>query len=248
MHSGKLVRARPSPLLVAGASYIAATAVIICAVILFAHLKPWRFWEIVAIGCLLNIAAFITAYFSIERTRVRVGWWGIIIATTLITAVAYAFVYSGTRAINLRSLDAYIDNDHYPNLDRLARSFRDRHSPELGTLAQIGWPLPTDDELQAQAKAVLEYQFKLDRRFPAVTLPQNLTWTEDPHQDPSWNFQLHNMRYVLALSLQYHRSGELQYLSRAEELVLDWIADNSGYIFAPPTRLVGAITRRPSVC
>ena len=60
----------------------------------------------------------------------------------------------------------------------------------------------------------------------AVTLPADLSWTEDPLHDHNWQFDLPGMRYVLDRLSATRLTGNAGYARRAVVLVRDWIADN----------------------
>ena len=85
-----------------------------------------------------------------------------------------------------------------------------------------------------EADTIIASRYQYYAYGPAK-LPHDLSWTEDPYDDISWNWRLHNMAYVVTLARAYEMSGKPVYLQRAEELVLDWIHDNTRYIFDPPS-------------
>jgi len=91
-----------------------------------------------------------------------------------------------------------------------------------------------DKNLLAEADAILasRYQFI---NYASAQLPHDLSWKENPYDDPSWNWRLHNMEYVVTLARAYERTGNQDYLQRAEELILDWIHDNTRYLYRPPS-------------
>lgn len=82
-----------------------------------------------------------------------------------------------------------------------------------------GDPIPAADGL-------LQDRYQLGTH-PAVTLPHDLTWTEDPFHDTNWMFLLHSLQYVKDLLDAWRLTGEQRYLDRALELGRDWAADNS---------------------
>ena len=94
--------------------------------------------------------------------------------------------------------------------------------------------LVTDESLLASANMLLASEYQYLKYEPAL-LPRNLSWNEDPHHDRSWNFQLHLMDYVVTLTRAYEKSGDLVCLARAEDLVLDWISDNTRCILGYPS-------------
>jgi hypothetical protein len=69
-------------------------------------------------------------------------------------------------------------------------------------------------------------------------VPKNLSWVEDPYHDLSWNWRLHNMDYIVTLTRAFERTGNTAYLKRVEDLILDWISDNTRYIIARLANLV----------
>jgi hypothetical protein len=63
-------------------------------------------------------------------------------------------------------------------------------------------------------------------QHPAVTLPHDLTWTEDPFGDRQWRQKFQQLRYVMALMYRWQDTDQDQYRDRAIELVRSWIAAN----------------------
>lgn len=93
----------------------------------------------------------------------------------------------------------------------------------------------TDDELIPNALSYMDSKHQY-YKYPTVQLSENYDWTEDPFNDPSWNWNLHNMNYVVTLTRAFEINNNNDYLARAEFLVLDWINDNRLYIFTPPSK------------
>jgi hypothetical protein len=61
---------------------------------------------------------------------------------------------------------------------------------------------------------------------PAVTLPRDLAWNEDPLGDQSWQHLLHSMDYIRDLLEAAARTGNSGYSDRAVALLQDWLAHN----------------------
>ncbi len=91
-----------------------------------------------------------------------------------------------------------------------------------------------NSDLLSTANAFLASRFQF-YDYPTAQLPSNLSWSEDPYDDRSWNYRLHNMDFVVTLVRAYEKNGNPIYLKKAEELILDWISDNIQYVFKPPS-------------
>lgn len=75
------------------------------------------------------------------------------------------------------------------------------------------------------ADRLLHNRYKLGSR-PAVVLPRDPTWREDPFRDNNWLFNYHSLRFVLKLEAAWARTGRRVYLDRALFLLGDWLTDN----------------------
>ncbi len=63
-------------------------------------------------------------------------------------------------------------------------------------------------------------------KHPAVTLPANPTWAEDPFHDVNWVFKYQTLDYVRSLLQAWTQTGDTRYSDRAVFLLQDWIHDN----------------------
>jgi hypothetical protein len=61
---------------------------------------------------------------------------------------------------------------------------------------------------------------------PAVRLPRNLTWRENPFRDPNWTFQLHTLRWADVLRREGMRTNSRAMLARHAAILADWLRDN----------------------
>lgn len=77
----------------------------------------------------------------------------------------------------------------------------------------------------ANAADLLRNRYKLGSR-PAVTLPANPTWSEDPFHDKNWEFNYHSLRFILDLEQAWATTGDTAYKDRALYLLRDWYIDN----------------------
>lgn len=68
---------------------------------------------------------------------------------------------------------------------------------------------------------------------PAVDLPDDPDWTENPLQDANWEFQYHALRWLRPLKTAWDQTGDQKYLDRYVELLHDWAADNP--VASPPS-------------
>lgn len=102
----------------------------------------------------------------------------------------------------------------------MLRHFRSRPAPAAGVLREVNLVSARDvaEDLRAGRFAFLG--------MPAVALPADLAWDENPYETPSWNWSLHTMSYVADLAAVFRDTGDRAQLERAEALVLDWIEDH----------------------
>ena len=71
----------------------------------------------------------------------------------------------------------------------------------------------------------------LDNRYtiglhPAVELPADPEWDEDPLGSDNWEFTFHTLRFTLLLFDVADQTGDARYRDRAAELIRDWVDDN----------------------
>jgi len=86
-------------------------------------------------------------------------------------------------------------------------------------------------EIIEKSDQILNSEFALIGK-PPVKLPIDLAWNENPYNDRSWEWSLHTMQYIDYMVERYKLTKELRYLQRAEDLIMDWISDNS----PPPSK------------
>jgi hypothetical protein len=77
----------------------------------------------------------------------------------------------------------------------------------------------------AKGKALKSGQIKF-ANFPSTKLALRPTWSEDPFDDRAWQWNLHSLVVLRFLLAAYSKTAELWYLTRAEQLILDWAEDN----------------------
>ncbi len=83
-----------------------------------------------------------------------------------------------------------------------------------------GW---ADPQRRADELLVGIYQLA---DHPAVRLPLDPAWNENPLNDANWQFTYHSMYAALSLLETYGATHRQAYLDRAEFLLRDWWADN----------------------
>nr|BFE82808.1 hypothetical protein GCM10020093_054090 [Planobispora longispora] len=65
--------------------------------------------------------------------------------------------------------------------------------------------------------------------LPPVDLgTSGIDWRLDPHRNRSWALNLHALRWMGRLVVEYERSGERRYLDRAAAVAEDWARKNPG--------------------
>ncbi|MEV6865914.1 heparinase II/III family protein [Streptosporangium subroseum] len=62
--------------------------------------------------------------------------------------------------------------------------------------------------------------------LPAVDVGTDIDWHLNPHQNRSWALNLHALRWMGRLVVQYERSGRREYLDRAAGIAEDWVRKN----------------------
>jgi hypothetical protein len=62
--------------------------------------------------------------------------------------------------------------------------------------------------------------------LPAVDMGTDIDWHLNPHQNRSWALNLHALRWMGRLVVQYERSGKREYLDRATGIAEDWVRKN----------------------
>ncbi|SNT42785.1 Heparinase II/III N-terminus [Streptosporangium subroseum] len=62
--------------------------------------------------------------------------------------------------------------------------------------------------------------------LPAVDVGTDIDWHLNPHQNRSWALNLHALRWMGRLVVQYERSGKREYLDRAAGIAEDWVRKN----------------------
>ncbi len=70
--------------------------------------------------------------------------------------------------------------------------------------------------------------------FAATLFPLEPTWAENPFGDNNWQWSLHSLTIIRYLLAAHRKTAEDWFLSRAEQLILDWMCDN--YTSEPPSR------------
>lgn len=204
---------------------------------------PWRTPEVRILSAIALASAASASWLSARRPKLRVTWIGVLGLGWLLVGAAYAFSYRTNYRENIRPVNDYVDlsqtsdSASKPGSDELARHYASRPAVPLDELPRLhlGWSDMPDLEAEARELMASQYSFM---SLPAVALPDDLDWDEDPYESHPWRWRLHNMAYIVTLTRAYATTGHLPYLQRAEALVLDWIDDNSGYPLDPPTQYV----------
>jgi hypothetical protein len=80
-------------------------------------------------------------------------------------------------------------------------------------------------DLEAARNLVEKNQFQFTR-YPAVELPGELAWTENPFSERNWQWSLHQWAFVPTLVAGYERTGERRFARKLLELVASWARHN----------------------
>lgn len=205
-------------------------------------LAPWREVEIYLTATLAFVVAAALWFVGRPKRWVRLS----LLVGALLLMVGFAFgnyqVFLDHYRIELPRVSEYVDvsNQSADGVgeasmpqDKLISLVKNAPGVRSRLLALMNAPVG-DDDLLAEAEQFLKHRYQYYAYDPAQ-LTQDLTWTEDPYGDRSWNWRLHNMGYVATLARAYEATGKAAYLQRAEDLILDWISDNTLYVFNPPS-------------
>ena len=84
------------------------------------------------------------------------------------------------------------------------------------------------------ANELLANQWDLGKRFPVVTLPETLTWTEDPLQDRYWRFLFYSLRPTSNLLYAYYTTQKAQYLDKLTSILESYVAYDAQRPVGPP--------------
>jgi hypothetical protein len=224
----------PLAQIAAPASYLLACAILVLLVRVGRFLRPWRAKQIIVTAVALNVAAaFVAASTVSSPPWVSLAWWALLLAGALFAILVHATLYVRNRRRNVLDVRRVIDRARFDRVSVLWRHLKERPQLSPGDIAKAFWHPQPHHELEAEAHDAMRHCFRLLEK--PVTLPGRLSWTEDPHHDPSWNFLLHNMGYVASLAHVHHATGRYEFLERAQELVLSWIRGNSAYVLRPPS-------------
>jgi hypothetical protein len=140
-----------------------------------------------------------------------------------------------TRAKNLPDIEGALSlPSGKTSIGQIARHFRERPAHSFESYAYLSYSWFPDPYSRGAADQVMANEFQFIN-YPPALLGSNLSWKEDPYRDGSWHWILHTMTYVFPLVNAYAASGDAKYLRRAEDLIFDWIDDNSVYSGHPPS-------------
>lgn len=98
---------------------------------------------------------------------------------------------------------------------------------DVGNAARSDSCEPNTDTMTPRVAAghLMAGRYKLGHH-PLVSLGLRPTWSEDPLRDRNWRERLHMLRFLMALMIEWHDSGDRRYRDRALALVRSWIAHN----------------------
>jgi len=84
------------------------------------------------------------------------------------------------------------------------------------------------------ADKLLENRWNLGSRFPIATLPEPLTWTEDPFADPQWRFLFYSLKPTSNLLYAYDTTRETKYRDKLVSILESFAAYDAGRPVGPP--------------
>jgi hypothetical protein len=84
------------------------------------------------------------------------------------------------------------------------------------------------------ADQLLENRWNLGSSFPIATLPDPLTWTEDPFADPQWRFLFYSLKPTSHLLYAYYTTGEAKYRDKLVSILESFAAYDASRPVGPP--------------
>lgn len=84
------------------------------------------------------------------------------------------------------------------------------------------------------ADKLLENRWNLGSRFEIATLPESLTWTEDPFQDPQWRFVFYSLKPTSNLLYAYYTTGEPKYRDKLLSILESFVTYDAGRALGQP--------------
>jgi len=84
------------------------------------------------------------------------------------------------------------------------------------------------------ADKLLENRWNLGSRFAIATLPDPLSWTEDPFEDPQWRFLFYSLKPTSNLLYAYYTTGEVKYREKLVSILESLAAYDAGRPVGPP--------------
>ena len=82
-----------------------------------------------------------------------------------------------------------------------------------------------EPDIVSRADSILhnKYKFWVHEQFE---LPEDPSWSEKPANNRNWVYHLHSFDFLWILTEAFRMTGNVEYLTRGLELVLDYIDDN----------------------
>jgi hypothetical protein len=84
------------------------------------------------------------------------------------------------------------------------------------------------------ADKLLENRWNLGSRFPIATLPDPLTWTEDPFADPQWRFLFYSLKPTSNLLYAYDITRDVKYRDKLVSILESFAAYDASRPVGPP--------------
>lgn len=185
-------------------------------------LAPWRFFEIVAV---ITIICLVIILFSIIKNNSRINkiiWIG------LMSTSSFILLYTNYNAFNTHYSAQFPKiKTEKVEISRAQRQMSLRQCRAVDSL--------TNAEVIEKSSKYVQGQFQFYKYEP-VYFENEIDWSFFLHDDPSWNWSLHNLTFICELTLAYELTKDVRYLDEAEHHILDWIGDNTLYLYEPPSK------------
>lgn len=84
----------------------------------------------------------------------------------------------------------------------------------------------TNSQLLLENKFQFIHPYDMEPCRDIIAFVDGIDWTHVPFEDEEWNYMLNRQEYLLDLCMSFDISGDICYLQKGKDLVLDWITKN----------------------
>ncbi|APB30520.1 heparinase II/III domain-containing protein [Vagococcus teuberi] len=101
----------------------------------------------------------------------------------------------------------------------MKRTFFDKQEPNIMLMH-------ANSQLLLENKFQFIHPYDMEPCRDIIAFVDGIDWTHVPFEDEEWNYMLNRQEYLLDLCLSFDISGDICYLQKGKDLVLDWITKN----------------------